>query len=247
MVEQMTRHLPLSGTYNVRDLGGYPTSSGALTRWRSVLRADSIHRLDPAGRRDLLEAGLSTVIDLRFPAEKKEAPQPFRVEATVEVIDIALFAKLELGGLRSSPEGDLLLLLYRSALAACGNEIDGVLSAVADAGGMVLFHCTAGKDRTGIVAALLLLAAGVPDETVADDYALTATLARPLFDELLRDMVARGQNPEHAKRYLSADRTTMIATLAHIRDEYGGVAKYLASVGFGPTESARLQTRLVAA
>jgi protein-tyrosine phosphatase len=248
MLDTMTRHLPLGGTYNVRDLGGYRTEAGDTTRWRSVLRADSLHRLDPAGKKALLDAGLATVIDLRFPNEKGTAPQPFRSEPGVEVVDVVLFANLDAAHIRGAAEGDLLGLLYQAALASCGSEIRDVLGAVADAEqGLVLFHCTAGKDRTGVIAALLLLAADVPAETIADDYALTATFAAPLFEELLLDMVARGQSRKQAMRYLAAERETMLETLAHLDGRYGGIKGYLERLGLGESKTARLRNRLLAA
>lgn len=246
MLDRPDRHLPLDGTHNVRDLGGYRTNSGSLTRWRSLLRADALHRLTDAGREELLAAGLRTVVDLRFEAEKKEAPQPFCGDPRVVVRDISLFARLNTAGLHAGDEGDLLAALYRMALASCRGEIGAVLTAIAEAdSGMVLFHCTAGKDRTGIVAALLLLLADVPADTIAADYALTATLGARLHDELLRHMVARGQPEAEAKRYLAARRETMHDTMGYLAAEYGGIDGYLGGV-LSSDRSSRLRARLVA-
>jgi protein-tyrosine phosphatase len=71
------RHLPLAGTYNVRDVGGYRTADGGTIRWRTLLRADSLHRLDAEGRATLRAYGLGTVLDLRRPSESELAPNPF--------------------------------------------------------------------------------------------------------------------------------------------------------------------------
>jgi len=248
MLNRMNRHLAIPGTYNVRDLGGYPTASGAETRWRQVLRADSLHRLDADGRAKLMDAGLRTVIDLRFDKEKADSPQPFHLESQVEVIDISLFAELNLGDRSASDEDDLLLAIYRSALARCGAAIAATLSAIAEADeGAVLFHCTAGKDRTGLVAAVLLLAVEVPAATIAEDYALTGILAQPLLAELLADMEARGQDRSRSEKLLRSEPATMQAFLDHLHNDHGGVGSYLGKVGLSQPQIARLRARLVAA
>jgi protein-tyrosine phosphatase len=245
------RHLPLGGTWNVRDLGGYAVAGGGQTQWRRVLRADALHRLDDAGRGTLVDAGLRTVIDLRFDREVASAPSPFTPDDGVEVLRLPLFERLGLGtdGIPDAPEGDDPLFgLYSVALAKCRPALQQALAAIADAPeGMVLFHCTAGKDRTGLVAAMLLLSVGVDGTTIEEDYALTTRFIAPMFETLLADAQARGDDVERMGRYLGSDAQTMRATLRHLADHHGGIADYLAGGVLDAPRLQRLRDRLVGA
>ena len=110
-----TRHIPVPGTFNIRDLGGYPTSAGH-TKWRSILRADGLHRMKPEGVEQLQALGVRTVIDLRRAHELEAGPNPFQGHAEVEFHHIPLFDELDL--VEAKAQGpDILLTLYRRALA----------------------------------------------------------------------------------------------------------------------------------
>ncbi|RYG94163.1 MAG: tyrosine-protein phosphatase, partial [Alphaproteobacteria bacterium] len=187
-----TRHLPVVGTYNVRDLGGYRAAMGE-TRWRRVLRADGLHRLDDAGMAVLVGEGVTTVIDLRHADELAHQPNPFEGNPAVRYHNVSLFDQLSP---TPKPGGDLLLDLYKLALAERQDAIAAVLTTIAEAPeGVVLFHCTAGKDRTGIVAALLLGLVGVDADMIVEDYALTAGYLAPIMAEITAGAVARGADP----------------------------------------------------
>lgn len=237
-----TRHLPIKGTYNVRDLGGYATATGQ-TQWRRILRADALHRLDAEGIETMLASGITTVIDLRHADELTHQPNPFAGLAGVAYHNVSL-----LDGLAPSlmSEGDLLLELYKLALTQRQPALAQVLRIIADAPpGAVLFHCTAGKDRTGIVAALLLGLAGVEAGIIVEDYALTAALIAPIIADITAGAVARGADPVSFQRLLAAEPATMVATLAFIEAEYGSVPAYLASIGLDDATVERLRSRLL--
>src|SRR4051794_11950357 len=85
------RHLKLDGTYNVRDIGGYATADGRATRWRTLLRADSLHRLPEAGQRDLLACGVRTIIDLRRPNEARHQPNVFAASEALRYVHYPLY------------------------------------------------------------------------------------------------------------------------------------------------------------
>lgn len=242
MDTQFTRHLPLAGTHNVRDLGGYP-AAGGTTRWRRVLRADSLHKLDADGVAALIDEGLLTVIDLRQPQELDSHPNPFASHDGVRYHNVSLFERV----IPPMDASDVLLEMYKLALSDRGEALRTILTAIAEAGdeGAVLFHCTAGKDRTGIVAALLLSLAGVDSDTIKADYAMTAAMIAPLNDELTAGAVARGADPASFQKLLAAEPATMAAFIAHIDDVHGGVEAYLASIGIGAEVQARLRARLV--
>lgn len=237
-----SRHLPIKGTYNVRDLGGYAAAQGQ-TQWRRLLRADALHRLDAAGVDELIASGVNTVIDLRNSDELAHQPNPFRDHGDVAYHNISL-----LDGLSPSlmAEGDVLLELYRLALIQRQSALHQVLQIIAYAPpGAVLFHCTAGKDRTGIVAALLLGAAGVDAELIVEDYARTASLIAPIVADITAGAVARGADPVGFARLLASDPATMVATLAFIETEFGSVGAYLEGIGLAPAAIERLRNRLL--
>lgn len=236
------RHLPIPGTYNVRYLGGYTTASGP-TRFGRLIRADALHRLDEGGVAALVETGVTTVIDLRHAGELAQHPNPFATHGAVRYHNVSL-----LDGLAPSmmSEGVLLLELYRMALRSRHVAIARVLALIAEAPeGAVLFHCTAGKDRTGIIAALLLGLAGVQAEDIVEDYARTATLIAPMLADLTEGAVSRGADPHNFGRLLASEPATMVATLAFIESEFGSVPAYLAGIGLEPRTLARLHTRIL--
>jgi protein-tyrosine phosphatase len=239
---QPNRHLPIKGTYNVRDLGGYGTASGA-TQYRRLLRADALHKLDDDGIAILVGEGVTTVIDLRHGDELAHQPNPFATHDTVRYHNVSL-----LDGLAPSlmSEGDLLLELYQLALKQRQAAIAEVLTLIADApAGAVLFHCTAGKDRTGIIAALLLGVVGVEAQDIVEDYSQTAALIAPIVAEITAGAVARGADPQSFKRLLASEPETMVATLAFIEAEYGSVPAYLAQIGLSEATIAKLRNRLM--
>lgn len=237
-----TRHLPIKGTYNVRDLGGYATSGGQ-TQWRRLLRADALHRLDDEGVEAMLASGVATVIDLRHGDELAHQPNPFNGHAAVVYHNVPL-----LDGLAPSlmDQGDLLLDLYKRALLQRQPALAQVLRIIADApAGGVLFHCTAGKDRTGIVAALLLSLAGVDTALIVGDYALTASLIAPIVADITAGAVARGADAAGFQRLLASEPATMVATLGFIEVEFGSIAAYVERIGLDQITIERLRNRLL--
>jgi len=239
---QPQRHLPIKGTYNVRDLGGYRTETGQ-TQWGRLLRADALHRLDSDGVDALLASGVTAVIDLRHGDELTHQPNPFDGHAAVAYHNVSLFAAFA-PSLMS--EGDLLLELYKTALTQRQPALAQVLQIIADApAGAVLFHCTAGKDRTGIVAALLLGVAGVEAALIVEDYALTAELIAPIVADITAGAVARGADPVGFHRLLASEPATMVATLEFIQAEFGSITSYMEQIGLDQPTIDRLRNRLL--
>ena len=242
MQPQYTRHLPVAGTYNVRDLGGYAAANGE-TRWRRFLRADGLHRLDEAGMAVLVGEGVTTVIDLRHADELAHQPNPFGSNPAVRYHNVSLFDQLSP---TPKPGGDLLLDLYKLALAERQAAIASVLTTIAEAPqGVVLFHCTAGKDRTGIVALLLLALAGVEADVIVEDYAQTGRMIAPMVEEIIAKAVERGADVDAFRPLLASEPATMVATIAHLSEQYGSVEKYLKTIGLSDATIALLQHRLV--
>lgn len=239
-----TRHWPLPDTHNIRDLGGYVRGSGGETRWGRILRGEALHALTDDSVDALVEEGLSLVIDLRGPHETGVTPHPFRDHSGVAYINVMLFDALAPIAL-AKPAFDMAQR-YCDALDQCGPRLADVLRAIVEAPpGVVLFHCTAGKDRTGIVAALLLSLAGVSQDDIAADYALTASAGR-LIEDLRARALSAGGDADHVERMMASDAGTMLIMLEHLERKHGGIRPYLTSIGLTQTEIARLSNRLCA-
>ncbi len=242
------RHLEWEACYNVRDLGGYPTRDGAETRWRAAVRADNLCRLTEAGRAALIDYGVRTIVDLRFPDEVERSPNPFS-DPAVRNHTLTLF-NIPLRGKRSKEAEEAFKAArtnadtYRLALDYSAPAFQRVMAVIADAPeGAVLFHCHAGKDRTGLVAALLLALAGVPDEIIAADYAESHTHLKPMYDEILNQIT----DPAERERFLAdiaAGPQHMLSTLSYLNSRYGGAKAYLLHAGVARKQLEKLERRM---
>jgi protein-tyrosine phosphatase len=240
---EWTRRLAWDGCLNARDLGGYPTADGHQTRWGAVVRSDSLAALSPAGRDALVDYGIRAMVDLRLPEEIEARPNPFAEPDThgiqytnVSIIDPA-----------AAPPEDVATLAddYKGMLDRFGQAVAAVMGAVANApAGGVLVHCAAGKDRTGLVSALLLGLVGVAPETIAADYALTAEYLRPRDQEWLENGPGDRADREALLVKYAPTAEVMTAVLDHLRERYGGVEAYLLAAGVTPADIGRLRERL---
>jgi protein-tyrosine phosphatase len=239
----MTRHLEWEGCWNVRDLGGLPTGDGE-TRWGALFRADCLGKLTVEGRRALMDAGVRTVVDLRSPEELTADPPIFPGGRPGE----PAFRHVSLD--RRDPKANPLFKtattrfdIYRVLLDFYPHALAEVLAAIADAPpGGVVFHCLGGTDRTGLVAAALLRLAGVDDEAIAADYALTLERRRPIYEQLVAE---RGEENLGFWDRLNMTADMMRLTLAYVDERYGGMEAYLLAGGLPAADVARLRARLV--
>lgn len=239
------RRLAWEACYNVRDLGGLPTSDGRAIRWRAFVRADNLVRLTATGRRSLLDYGVRTIIDLRAARELEIDPSPFaesKADLPCAYRHLSLDAEAfqdRLDGTESMHDIDVLALEHNAA------NIARIASTIADApDGAVVVHCHAGKDRTGFVVALLLALVGVRDESIAEDYAASDECLRPLYDEWLRKAADPAARARLAARLVSRPES-ILATLSHLRTRYGGAERYLRRAGLDGARLRRIEDRLV--
>ncbi len=226
------RRLQLDGAYNVRDLGGYATLDGRETRWGTFLRADNLHNLTPKAQTSLADFGLRAVIDLRTSRQIQASPNPFFGSSEVDYYhqnllgDVLPYEKMKKG-----EPLERIVQVYTSALDTRHSQVRETLATMAAPDARpALFHCGAGKDRTGLIAALLLGIAGVPDATIAEDYALTA---RFMVEAHIADnpQLTAGSYTWKDYQDASCPPEAMIATLDHLRRRYGGVEEYATAVG----------------
>ena len=233
------RLLHFPNLLNARDLGGYPTVDGAHTRRRSLVRADDLAQLTTEGVQALADYGIETVLDLRWPEEAALHPSPVPAALPqVRYQRISLLTHTEdEWRLRSR---DVVKELWKcEVLEHVRVELRHVLSAIAAApAGPLLFHCVAGKDRTGLIAALLLALADAEPQAIARDYAMSSANLRDGY--LRRYAQADPQRILEALRCPEEGAYNMLQFLAAA----GGVRAYLAHIGLQEGEIERLRGRL---
>jgi protein-tyrosine phosphatase len=242
----MSGRLEIDGTHNFRDVGGYP-ASGGTTRCGQLYRSDSLAGVTATGAADLAALRIGVVVDLRSALERSQ-------DHSRSVLPGAVHVWLPIhGGSRSSlvdADGVFSLeQLYRQVLDDSAWTIAAAVSVIADSGSApVLVHCTAGKDRTGLVVALALEAAGVDRTAVVADYTQSAlNLDGAWMNQALSALVsggvpispalfeALGGSPDHA----------MSGLLAGLDEQYGSVVGYLMVHGFLAESVEKLREKLV--
>jgi protein-tyrosine phosphatase len=236
----MPRRIPLPGTVNMRDIGGYPTSDGGTVRWRTLLRSDALSRLDDTGRAALAGFGLRTVVDLRTLEEAENAPSALD-GASVRVFHIPALRAEDFDGL--PPE---LAEVYRCMVDNRGEALARAIGTLAAADALPgLVHCSAGKDRTGVVVALVLDLLGVPDEIIAADYATSAVNLDTEAAHVVSQIQAITGGYRVDLGLLGSPPELILEALARVRGHAGSVASYLAGHGLPRDAIERLRRALV--
>ena len=237
------RRLILEGAYNVRDIGGYVTVDGRRTRWRTLLRGDSLHRLSTADQATLLDCGVRTIIDLRAAAETRVEPSVFCMSQAVAYQHMPVINDVARGAHDPPPS---LVAIYRHILDTAQEQLAQLLRTLAQPGALpALVHCTAGKDRTGLVVALLLGSAGVPAPTIAADYALSDTyLGADFRAEARKRALAAGLDWNVYQQLLICPPELMLDALVYLDERYDGVHGYVRTIGLTETEVDALRDAL---
>lgn len=228
------RHLDLEGCFNFRDLGGYLAAGGRRVRWRRLFRADSLSRLTEADFDRLSAMGLTTVIDLRTAEEvadrgRIEWPTPGLTYRHLPMVDV-------LPDRSEFPEwSDPAYVASRYAdMLGRGTEAVGeALGVLADPSTHpAVIHCAAGKDRTGIISALVLGLLGVSDDDIVADYSLSRAAMTRMLERLLEERPdAAAEIQASSAAIVAAEPETMHTFLARFRDENGSFQSYAAALG----------------
>jgi protein-tyrosine phosphatase len=228
-------HIPLDGASNVRDLGWPIAAAGVAARPRRVLRSANLDRLSDEGRRDFAELGIGVVIDLRGKAEAAAAPDfagTARIHLPIEPTVVAeLRALLAAGTLTVDAAVAVMEDTYRRYIVDHVAVFAGIFQHVLRAKQRpVLFHCAAGKDRTGVAAALILAALGVAPSIIMEDYLLSNRLFRPT--------AGTTDLPDDIREAIIKVRPSYLdAAFAAMTESWGGPDEYLdGALGIGAGE-----------
>jgi protein-tyrosine phosphatase len=233
------RELAWDGCLNVRDLGGHATMDGRETRYRELVRADSIRQLTDAGWRALVDYGIRTAVDLRGDHELQDDP-PW--ELPIDVVHVPFMETNEQEWREIETEIDAARTgapdfptetrdVYMIFLERFQDNAAASLQAVARApAGGVVVHCVGGKDRTGLLCAFLLDLAGVRIEDIAADYALSEERLRPRHEAWLAEAKTEAER-EWVRRVSRTPAETMVGVFAELERRYGGVKGYLRGGG----------------
>jgi protein-tyrosine phosphatase len=245
VTDTFERRIVLDGAVNFRDLGGYVVDSGAsVTRWRTLFRADGLGELTVGDFAVLRDLGIRTVIDLRAAYELERGQ--FDVAAhPVEYHHIPFIDSIP------EPEEfdrrpDLLEGQYLEMLDNAGAEIRQALEVLSGPDALpAVFHCTAGKDRTGLLSAIVLLLVGVPEETVVADYALSQQAMGRLKEKIIRKYPDSEEMLNSIQGVFSAEPAKMRTLLSYLHEHYGSVDRYVTGIGTGPDVVAGLRAALL--
>jgi hypothetical protein len=239
------RVLQWDACWNVRELGGFVTADGRVTRFGELIRAGNLSRLTEAGRGALLDHGVRTIIDVRDPKELAVEPDPFqageRWAGQAQYLNVPLISEEEWTAVRDPEQRRQG---YRLTLRLSKTNIGAVLGTIAQApAGAIVVHCHAGKERTGVISALLLALADVPDQTIAEDYVASDKQLQHLYAE----WAARESDPEKRSQLIHGFQSEvdhMLGPLTVIAEQ-GGIASYLRSCGLDEPDLATLRARML--
>jgi protein-tyrosine phosphatase len=256
------RRIPFDGTGNLRDLGGYQAADGRTVRWGALYRSDHLGRLSARDLRWLRRLELAVIVDFRSGAEKAETPNRLPRQHGIRVVELPLFdgdANAAMGStLRDRiSHGDLVGIDAAALLIEANQRLvteftpayrQFVAEVLAAHGAPLLFHCTAGKDRTGFAAAVVLRLLGVAEEAILADYlrSQTYSLAARRRDLLLVRLLKGPATTALVRGLLGVEAAYLQAAFAAIDHQYGSFATYARDgLGLSAADIARLRETLL--
>ena len=267
------RVLKIDGSLNFRDLGGYRTDSGQTVKWRTVYRSAQLDRLTTKGIKDLATLDIKTVVDLRFSDESGKYPT---IAAAVPNAEMLSWHNEQVSN--SGDTSELMIRSWRDSLATNdpkqvreamrinypqklythGAIYRKMLLRLIDGGSPLVFHCAAGKDRTGVAAALILSLLGVNNQQIIEDYMLTQKELEGRMEVWLAAGATNNENQEdfqsqllrHPKELLKpifdADKSYIETLLDYVKSTYGSFSRYaIQRLELSESEISALKTSLL--
>jgi protein-tyrosine phosphatase len=241
----MERLIELKGCLNFRDLGGYPTADGRRIRWRQLFRSDALHHLTDEDVRKLNdELGITDIVDLRSTAELRSDGRGPLAKERMRFHHLPLFDGDIIG---RSDVADAFTLADRYFLLAefAKAPIAKVLNTLSEASGPAVYHCAAGKDRTGVISAVILGVLGVKHEIIVADYAATKQNLDAIIERLMATKGYKTMLSALPPDTMHAEPETMIALLERVHEKYGSMREYAREAGVSEGTLQRLEARML--
>ena len=238
-MQKCYRRLPLTGLFNARDLGGFPTGDGRITKYRSFIRCEAPLKLTDSDLSFLKEYNITTSIDFRGNREVERQPSLLKDVPWITYFRSPTFNEQVAFGSRRKSQGPPVTSFvdwgekYIEMADGCKAWVRRTLEIISESDGAVMYNCTTGKDRTGMISALLLGLCGVSYEDITADYCVSELYLTPVYKELIRAYLEHW--PEETAQitdpFFKTAPKNMQCLLTHFDDEYGGVAGYVAACG----------------
>jgi len=234
--------VPFETLRNFRDLGGYPIEGGGTTRRGKFYRSPGLYGITEADRAHMLTLDIRCIVDLRTEGECEREPDPFGEADGIAFYNVPLIDNLNSGerSVVNMSLAEMYLHLMDDKQTGL-KEVFSIMARHVTEGGCV-FHCTAGKDRTGVVAALLLLLAGVSEEDIIHNYAATIVLMKEVFARRLEMYREQGRDVNPA--LFGSDANNMRVFIDHLKANYGSAEAYLKTIGLSEDEVKTLRDAL---
>jgi protein-tyrosine phosphatase len=231
------RRVALQGSVNFRDLGGYATTDGRRVKWGHLFRSDHLGRLTDRDLAVLCRMGIRQVCDFRTSAEVQKLPDRFPAGGECKYLHLPIqhgefdpaytFERIRNGDIDWMTE-EFMIKGYIRNIENFADVWAEFFRCVADpANRPLVFHCTGGKDRAGVCAALILLAVGVPEDTVIQDHGLSNFYIAEVLQKIFTQIRSLGIDPEKLSAYFTAPRSAILAAINHLRTTYGSAVGYL--------------------
>jgi protein-tyrosine phosphatase len=240
----LPRQLHWQGCTNTRHLGGLQAGT-RVTKNNALVRSDNLIKLSLTGQEQLLQAGVTTIIDLRFYTELEKAPNPFATSSRVAYLHRPMMNERNPEAMQPIRDATTTQEAYKATLEGFRHNIAAIITAIAEsASGWVVLHCSAGKDRTGLTTALVLRALGVSQEMIAEDYTLTDAYLQATYETEMAAIT----DPTEKAIYLDDVRAKpeyILETLTDLETRYGSVEAYLQTGGISQESLEQLRQRLL--
>lgn len=223
-----TRHILLENSPNSRDLGGFSCENGT-TEWGKFIRTASLSSLTPAEAEKLKKYGVTEIVDLRSTTEQKAQPYPAALSENFACHKVPMLDQMNSSGFQGTMPSSMSELYY-SLLEKNGEEFATIFSIFANAKGAVVFHCTAGKDRTGMTAMLLLKLLSVADSDVVADYSVTEIYMHDVFQKQL-EQIRQEYHEDVPEYFFESKAESMTLALDYLKRNFETSEKYLLKSG----------------
>ncbi len=240
------KRLPVPGLLNCRDLGGF-AAEGGITRYGVFLRSEAPCNLEEGAGEMLRDYGLTTTFDLRGQPEIDWRPSALEHEFDYRLLSLSGGA--ETFEKKNLPEGEFSWdKVYIKRAKEHRDWIRNSITALTEVEGCALFHCTTGKDRTGILTCCLLGAVGVSKEDISADYCLSQVYLQPMFQKMRDGSLTIRKEPSRFEEYVfQTPFTAMMKFCEFFEEEFGGIRNYLLDIGVTAETLKKLRHKLVEA